>query len=78
MQRFEATMHALPEIDPLDRPVNGAEEIAEVLNLRDKKGKPDPRKAYHALENGYVDAWKRGRLWSSTPRRLLKIPRTGA
>jgi hypothetical protein len=68
-----------PEIDWLDRPVHGAEAIAEVLNLTDKQGKPNRRKAYYLLEGGFVDADKLGkRRWSSTPRRLLKIPRGGA
>ena len=73
-------MSTLEAIDPLDRPVNGAEAIAEVLNLLHKKGrrkgKPNARQAYYLLEGGYVDADKLGkRRWSSTPRRLLKIPR---
>lgn len=58
-------------LDPLDRPIYGAKAIAEVLNLRDKNGEPDARKAFHALEMGYVSAEKMGRLWRSTPRRLL-------
>ena len=66
------------EIDPLDRLVHGAEAIAEVLSLTDKNGKPDQRRAYYLLEGGYVDADKLGkRRWTSTPRRLLKIPRSG-
>lgn len=64
-------------IDPLDRPVYGAEEIAGVLNLRDNRGNPSVRKAYHVLEKKYVDADKIGARWTSTPRRLLKIPRNG-
>ena len=68
-----------PKIDPLDQPVHGAAAIAEILNLRDKRGKPNRRSAYYLLEGGYLDADKLGkRRWSSTPRRLLKIPRVGA
>ena len=64
-------------LDPLDIPIHGAAAIAEVLNLVDQDGKPDPRKAYYVLEGGFVDADKLGkRRWTSTPRRLLKIPRT--
>jgi hypothetical protein len=62
-------------LDDLDRPVRGAKAIAEVLNLRDKNGEPDARKAFHALERGYVDGSKMGRQWWSTPRRLLGLPR---
>lgn len=65
-----------PKIDPYDVPVHGAEQIAEVLNLRDQNGNPSVRKAYHALEHGYVDADKFGRNWVSSPRRLLKISRS--
>jgi hypothetical protein len=62
----------MPEFDPyLDTPGYGARWVAEVLNLRNEKGEPDERKAYHGLENGYLDADKLGRLWTSTPRRLL-------
>lgn len=68
-------MQASLIVDPLDRPVYGAREIAEVLNLRDKNGEPDARKAFHALERGYVDAEKMGRQWRSTPRRLLGLTR---
>ena len=65
-----------PKIDSLDQPVHGAEAIAEVLNLRNLDGTPNPRKAYYLLEGGFIDADKLGlRRWSSTPRRLLKIPR---
>jgi hypothetical protein len=64
------------EIDSLDRPVHGATAIAEVLNLTDKQGKPNRRRAYYLLEGGFLDAEKLGkRTWTSTPRRLLKIPR---
>ena len=62
----------------LDTPINGAVALAEVLNLRDKNGEPDARKAFHALERGYVDASKRGRNWWSTRRRLGLAPRQDA
>jgi hypothetical protein len=60
------------EIDDLDKFVYGAEAIAIVLNLLDEDGKPDKRRAYYACERGYVDADKFGRIWRSTPRRLLQ------
>ena len=71
---------AIAGIDPLDIPVHGAAAIARILNLvhtsGKKKGKPNERRAFYLLEGGYVDADKLGkRRWSSTPRRLLKIPR---
>jgi hypothetical protein len=59
------------EIDDLDKFVYGAEAIASILNLH-KDGKPDTRRAYYACEKGYVDADKFGRIWRSTPRRLLQ------
>jgi len=66
----------MSEIDPLDRPVHRAEEIARILNLVKEDGSLDLRRTFYVLEKGYVDADKWGRLWTSTPRRLLKIPRT--
>jgi hypothetical protein len=57
--------------DYLDRPIEGAKAIAEVLNLFDDDGDPDTRRAYWVCENGQVDVSKRGRKWWSTPRRLL-------
>jgi hypothetical protein len=57
--------------DDLDRPIRGARKIARVLNLLDDNGEPDPRKAFYALEKGYADADKFGKIWVSTKRRLL-------
>jgi hypothetical protein len=62
---------ATMQTDDLDKPVYGAEAIAIILNMT-KNGAPDTRRAYHALEKGYVDATKLGRQWISTPRRLLR------
>jgi hypothetical protein len=61
----------MPLDSDLDAPLYGAGPIAEALNLRKDDGTPDVRKAYHALERGYVDADKFGRIWTSTKRRLL-------
>jgi hypothetical protein len=58
--------------DDLDVPVYGVEPIARILNLRDKNGEPDLRRAYYVLEKRYVDADKLGRVWTSTKRRLLR------
>jgi hypothetical protein len=55
----------------LDTPGYGAAFVAAVLNLRKPNGELDLDKAYHVLAEGYVDADKIGRLWMSTPRRLL-------
>jgi hypothetical protein len=62
-------------VDPLDRLVEGAEEIAFTTGLVDKNGQPKTRRAYYLLERKILDADKHGRIWSSTPRRLLKLPR---
>jgi hypothetical protein len=56
----------------LDTPGYGAPWVAAVLNLRKKNGKLDVNAAYHKLEQGYVDASKIGRIWTSTRRRLLR------
>jgi hypothetical protein len=60
------------DIDPLDRLVHGADAIARILNIFKDDGTPDLRRTFYVLENGYVDADKGGRSWTSTPRRLLK------
>lgn len=52
--------------DPLDRPVYGAANIGRVVGL-------SRTRAYLALEKGYLDASKFGRLWVSTPRRLQRV-----
>jgi hypothetical protein len=58
--------------DDLDTPIHGALAIARVLNLLDKKGEPDRRKAYYGVEQRYIDADKYGRRGLvSTKRRLL-------
>ena len=58
--------------DDLDLPIYGVPTIARILNLLDKNGEPDSRRTYYALEKGYVDASKFGRVWTSTRRRLLR------
>jgi hypothetical protein len=50
--------------DSLDKPVWGANKIAEVINR-------SPRSTFHLLEKGYIDADKVGHQWVSTRRRLL-------
>jgi len=66
----------------LDSFLYGADAIGDEANIyvkdengeivRDKNGKPqvDVRKAYYALEMGYIDADKFGRQWRSTLRRI--------
>jgi hypothetical protein len=52
-------------IDPLDRPIQGAAAFAEVLGWPEKQVR-------YALERKRLDADKLGpRIWVSTPRRLL-------
>ena len=58
--------------DHLDRPIYGAEPIGREANLLKDDGSVDLRKVYHALERGYLDADKFGRLWASTPRRIRR------
>jgi hypothetical protein len=53
------------EIDDLDKPIFGAKAIAEVLPDRNLK------QVYYGLKRGLIDADKFGRLYVSTPRRLL-------
>ena len=49
----------------LDRPVFGAKAIARIVNRTE-------RQAYDDLEKGRLDGTKFGKLWASTPRRLLR------
>jgi hypothetical protein len=56
--------------DDPDAAVHGAEAIGEVAGLFDEDGNVDMRRTYHALERGYIDASKFGRLWVSTRRRI--------
>jgi hypothetical protein len=51
----------------LDQPIWGARRFAEVLKL--PGGTPQ---ANYLLMNGRIDASKCGKLWVSTPRRLLR------
>ena len=48
----------------LDTPVWGAAAIARVINRTE-------RQAFHLLERGHLPADKVGKLWVSTPRKLL-------
>lgn len=68
-------MTAIPtiggDLDLLDIPVNGVQEISKVLRLT-------PAATYRALENGYYRAVKRGRKWQSTRRELLGPPPVSA
>jgi hypothetical protein len=52
------------QIDDLDKPIRGAKNIGDFLDLT-------PRQTFYALEKGFIDASKWGRIWISTPRRLL-------
>jgi hypothetical protein len=52
-------------LDPLDRPVWGAEAIGAVV------GKTEAE-AFHLLGTKVLDADKAGGRWVSTPRRVLK------
>jgi hypothetical protein len=67
---------ACEKAHPLDKdcPIWGVKAIASVI-------KRSVRQTNHMLERGYLDASKKGRLWVSTPRRLLASivePTTGA
>jgi hypothetical protein len=58
--------------EKLDAPLYGAEPIGRAAHLFDGRGKVDIRKTYYALEKGYIDADKFGRVWVSTPRRVRR------
>jgi hypothetical protein len=50
----------------LDRPLWGAREIGAVLNRSE-------RKTYYMLEQGLLPATKVGKVWVTTPRRLMAL-----
>jgi hypothetical protein len=52
-------------VDPLDRPIWGAEAISRVV------GRSEGETSY-LLQKGILDADKAGKYWTSTPRRLLR------
>jgi hypothetical protein len=54
----------------LDRPVWGAKAIGEVVSRSE-------RQASYLLEKGLLPATKVGKLWTSTPRRLLGLVNGG-
>lgn len=60
------------DIPDRDRWVYGAQKIGEYVNIRDADGNVDIAKTLYALSKGHIDAEKFGRIWRSTPRRLLK------
>jgi hypothetical protein len=59
------------KLDPLDKPIHGAEAFAQILNIVNAKGEPDLRRTFYLLERGHICAEKWGRSWVSTPRKLL-------
>jgi hypothetical protein len=58
--------------DYLDQPLLGAEQIGRVARFVDEKGRVDLNKTYRALALGFLDASRLGKMWASTPRRILK------
>jgi hypothetical protein len=56
-----------PELDWLDRPVIGARRFNEVLKLPGGTAQVN-----YLLSRGRLDAAKCGKLWVSTPRKLLR------
>ena len=63
------------DISDRDRWVYGAQAIGEIANILDEGGKVDIPRVLYALRKGHLDAEKfgpNGRIWRSTPRRLLK------
>jgi hypothetical protein len=66
-----------PERD-LDRLIWGARSIAAEAGLKDTRGRPRTRAAYHLLETKKLPATKVGKVWVSTPRRLRSVANGGA
>jgi hypothetical protein len=67
-------------VDPLDALIRGAAPMCKVLNLVGDDGEPtaaDLRRFYYMAENKQIDVDQEGRIYVSTLRRLLKLPRAG-
>jgi hypothetical protein len=58
--------------DYLDKPLLGVEPIGRVAGFVDEKGRVDKAKTRRALALGYIDGSKLGKMWASTPRRILR------
>ena len=58
--------------DYLDKPLLGVEPIGRVAGFVDERGRVDKAKTRRALALGYLDAGKVGKMWASTPRRILR------
>jgi hypothetical protein len=72
VERFEMTD------DYLDRPLLGVEQIGRVARFVDERGRVDKPKTRRALALGYLDGDKFGKMWASTPRRVLRSFTGGA
>jgi hypothetical protein len=59
-------------IDDLDRVLWGAEPIGREANVVDDDGNVDLRRTYYLLEKRYLPGDKKGRIWTSTPRRIRR------
>jgi hypothetical protein len=56
--------------DYLDQPLYGAEAIGRAAHFVDDRGRVEMNRTYRALEQGYLDASKLGKVWVSTLRRI--------
>jgi hypothetical protein len=56
-----------------DRLLNGAKAIGREAGFVDADGNVDMNRTYYALEQGYIPASKRGKIWISTSRRVRSI-----
>jgi hypothetical protein len=63
------TQSSTRDDDALDL-IWGAEDIAAYLNIKDRRGRPNTRKAYHLLENKQIPATKIGAIWVVSKRKL--------
>jgi hypothetical protein len=65
-------MSDIPALNPLDIPLRGAREIGVAAHMFKPDGAVDISRVYYHLENGLLDATKRGGTWETTTRRIRR------
>jgi hypothetical protein len=68
---FDWRSSTLFNVPLLDRWIYGAKRIGEYAEIRNEDGTVNVQKVLYGLSHGLIDGEKYGRIWRSTPRRIL-------